>query len=92
MKRLAFSLTAGTAAGAGVVLEAQHVGVTVTMLVLLIAAAVDAGVTLIVAYIWGEIAAAHRDVDRILRKAQADTDDRRDQQILDAATAGRADW
>ncbi len=84
----------GLAAGAGVLLEAHHIGLTVDALVSLGAIAVDACVTVLVAYIWDEIATADRDVARWHREAQERTDARRaaDQAILDAADLARADW
>lgn len=76
----------GLIAGAGVIAEFRHIGVSIDALTGLIAVAVDAGVTLLAAYIYGEIVAAHNDVDRIL------SSDRRraaDQQIFDVANAAQ---
>ncbi len=76
----------GLAAGVGVLAEAHHIGVSIDALVGLVAAAVDGCVTLLTVYVWGEIAAAHKDLDRILgnnRRHEAD------QQILEVANAAQ---
>jgi hypothetical protein len=76
----------GLAAAVGVIAEFQHIGVSIDALTGLTAVAVDGCVTILTVYIWGEIAAAHADVDRIL------SNDRRraaDQQIVDVANAAQ---
>lgn len=92
--RIFVAVTLGLAAGAGVLFEAHHIGVTIDVLVGLAAILVAGSATVLVAYIWDQLASADGDVTRWHREAQERTDVRRaaDQAILDAANVARADW